>query len=504
MYFDHDNNDFKEATAWIEKDDGLLALDKNGNGKIDNGNELFGNHTVSNTTYGYTDDKAVNGYEALKVYDINQDNVIDEKDEIFNKLKIWKDQNSNGVTDEGELSSLSDNDIKSIDLNYKETMIDENLNAVRQSSKVTLNDGSTLDANDVWFKVNLDKTKEQHVDISERVKSLPQVIASGNLNSLHVAAVKNPKLVDKINEYLALNAQDRLNSVDNLIYEWAGVSHMDPNSRTASIDSRIVSVYEKITGKPFTWHGRFDDGNISISARIIKERFDKFKRATYGAIELQTTYSDIDINLNAMNLEDDGKLSYKFSGLNSRLKQLYKDGLYDEIGKLIRTIGDAAVYKPIFQEALKANLTAFGGNDRRFSSVLSGLISGTDGDDTVDGNHADNFIYGGKGNDTLYGAGGDDTLDGGEGNDTLEGGYGNDTYVFGKGYGADVIQDKYGDNVVEFKEGITSGDLSFKRSGANNENLTIHVGDSKDSLTLKGIYGYGVSYHISGFKFSDG
>ena len=67
VYFDHDNNGFKEATAWIEKDDGLLALDKNGNGKIDNGNELFGNHTISNTIYGYTDEKATNGYEAYDV-----------------------------------------------------------------------------------------------------------------------------------------------------------------------------------------------------------------------------------------------------------------------------------------------------------------------------------------------------------------------------------------------------------------------------------------------------
>ena len=67
VYFDHDNNGFKEATAWIEKDDGLLVLDKNGNGKIDNGNELFGNHTISNTIYGYTDEKATNGYEAYDV-----------------------------------------------------------------------------------------------------------------------------------------------------------------------------------------------------------------------------------------------------------------------------------------------------------------------------------------------------------------------------------------------------------------------------------------------------
>ena len=194
VYFDHDNNGFKEATAWIEKDDGLLVLDKNGNGKIDNGNELFGNHTISNTIYGYTDEKATNGYEALKAYDLNNDNVIDEKDEIFNKLKIWKDKNSNGITDEGELSSLAHNNIKSIDLNYKEIAMDENSNTVKQSSKVTLKDGSTLDANDVWFKVNLDKTKEEDINIPLEIRSLPKVKAFGNLNSLQVAASGNEKL----------------------------------------------------------------------------------------------------------------------------------------------------------------------------------------------------------------------------------------------------------------------------------------------------------------------
>jgi len=194
VYFDHDNNGFKEATAWIEKDDGLLALDRNGNGKIDNGNELFGNHTISNTIYGYTDEKATNGYEALKAYDLNNDNVIDEKDEIFNKLKIWKDKNSNGITDDGELSSLTHNNIKSIDLNYKEIAMDENSNTVKQSSKVTLKDGSTLDANDVWFKVNLNKTKEEDINIPLEIRSLPKVKAFGNLNSLQVAASGNEKL----------------------------------------------------------------------------------------------------------------------------------------------------------------------------------------------------------------------------------------------------------------------------------------------------------------------
>ena len=140
---------------------------------------------------------------------------------------------------------------------------------------------------------------------------------------------------------------------------------MHPNSRTTSIDSRIVNVYEKLTGKPFTWHGSSNDANIRISANIIKERFDNFKRYVYATIELQTAYTDMDLNLDLMSLGEDGKLSYKFDALNSRLMQLYKDGKYDEIIKLMNIVREASAYKPIFQENLKLNLLNFCGSDRQ-------------------------------------------------------------------------------------------------------------------------------------------
>lgn len=257
IYFDHDNNNFKEATSWIDKGDAFLALDKNSNGLIDNGNELFGNHTISNTRFKYTNNKATNGYEALKAYDLNGDNVIDSKDEIYDKLLLWKDSNQNAITDKGELIKLKDSGIVSIDLNYKNTSIDEKGNTIKQSSTVTFEDGSTTIANDVWFKVNLDKTKQTSIDdmlkdtlinLNKRqdelikeykennnlntndlnddeslqnilnsdeilktyndklntlfyIKSLPQVKAFGNLSSLQETMANNPKLATMMNLY---------------------------------------------------------------------------------------------------------------------------------------------------------------------------------------------------------------------------------------------------------------------------------------------------------------
>ncbi len=98
IHFDLDGNGFAETTGWVDKNDGLLVLDKNGNGKIDNGTELFGNNTLL-----ANGQKAANGFEALKQYDQNKDDQIDNSDAIFNQLKIWKDTNSDGISQSNEL-----------------------------------------------------------------------------------------------------------------------------------------------------------------------------------------------------------------------------------------------------------------------------------------------------------------------------------------------------------------------------------------------------------------
>lgn len=88
--FDFDNNGFAEKTGWVGKDDGLLVRDIDGNGQVDNGGELFGDLTVAD------DFTAKNGFDALKYFDTNGDNIIDKLDEIYSELRVWQDANQNG------------------------------------------------------------------------------------------------------------------------------------------------------------------------------------------------------------------------------------------------------------------------------------------------------------------------------------------------------------------------------------------------------------------------
>ena len=86
--FDLDNNGFKEATSWISENDALIAIDRNNNGIIDNGSELFGNKTKSNTARIYTNPNSKNGFEALSEFDSNNDGIIDINDEKFANLNL--------------------------------------------------------------------------------------------------------------------------------------------------------------------------------------------------------------------------------------------------------------------------------------------------------------------------------------------------------------------------------------------------------------------------------
>lgn len=177
---------------------------------INNGSELFGNKSISNNVYAYTNPNAKNGFESLKEFDSNNDGIIDEKDKEFTNLLLWQDKNGNAITDNGELIKLSDK-VSSIDLNYISTDINNNGNTIRQTSSATLNDGTKVRADDIWFKVNYKDTEEiiDENEIPFEIKALPNVTAFGNLHSLHYAMAKNETLATMVNLYLLMNSKTR-------------------------------------------------------------------------------------------------------------------------------------------------------------------------------------------------------------------------------------------------------------------------------------------------------
>lgn len=125
--------DAAHGNAW-------LVLDRNSNGRIDNGSEMFGSATPQPpvTKPG----EVPNGFNALSVYDDvaaggNDDGLIDRHDSIYDQLKLWRDTNHNGISEASELSSLPDSNIKRIDLDYRNSnYVDAFGNAYRLKARV--------------------------------------------------------------------------------------------------------------------------------------------------------------------------------------------------------------------------------------------------------------------------------------------------------------------------------------------------------------------------------
>ncbi|MCL4456174.1 MAG: hypothetical protein M1406_02010 [Nitrospirae bacterium] len=102
-FFDHDGNGFAEQTALAAPDDGTLVMDRDGNGTIDSGKELFGDQTILNNGQ-----RAANGLQALREQDSNADGKIDANDTAFANLKVWQDIDGDGYKD--IIATVIDND----------------------------------------------------------------------------------------------------------------------------------------------------------------------------------------------------------------------------------------------------------------------------------------------------------------------------------------------------------------------------------------------------------
>ncbi|APC95729.1 hypothetical protein [Francisella tularensis] len=164
VLFDHEAKQVREGTGWISADDGLLVRDIDGNGTIDSGRELFGDNTLK-----ADGTKAKDGFDALSDLDTNADGVFNSKDDAFDSVQVWQDKDQDGVTDAGELTSLVEAGISSIDLNAKTVNQSVAGGILRKTSTATNTDGTTTAVGAMDFAVQ--KTEDRGLKTERRINS---------------------------------------------------------------------------------------------------------------------------------------------------------------------------------------------------------------------------------------------------------------------------------------------------------------------------------------------
>lgn len=148
--FDIDANGSPNRMNWTAAGAQMafLALDRNGNGRIDDGGELFGDHTRLRDG-----SIAHNGFDALRELDSNNDGVIDERDSDWQRLLVWIDANHDGVSTPDELHPIGTTGTTAVELSYHWTgRRDKNGNCFRYEGKVHFG-GSVKPFYDIYFLV---------------------------------------------------------------------------------------------------------------------------------------------------------------------------------------------------------------------------------------------------------------------------------------------------------------------------------------------------------------
>ncbi|MBN2722260.1 MAG: hypothetical protein JXQ77_05525 [Campylobacterales bacterium] len=422
-WFDTESDGTKHQTGWVGADDGLLAYDENDDGKITTANEIaFANRTEANDT----------DLEALRAeFDSNNDGKLDASDTEFGKFYIWQDKDSDGESDDGELLTLTQANIQSINL-------------IGASTNSYAIDGNKISAFTSYERV--DGTIGMGADVALGYDSNGYSIATQNgyMTFKQMGGGETYALVTDTNGVkLDLNKLGIDGAIGNSgnDYFFSGVS------TTKDLIFGGGSGNDTLYGSSGNDWLRGGDGSDILSAgggndTLVIDASDK----TYsGGSGYDTLILEGDIGI-SVNLPDNGI---------------------------------EAIFGSVGNDTIDALL-----NKGKFYSSISTIIYGNDGDDNIKGSNAQDLISGGQGNDILNGAGSNDiyTYDRGDGNDTIkEYTISKFTYYnafFGRYFTSDE-ESNGGFDTIKFGDGITLENLALRKEGAD---LIIEIRDTSGSI----------------------
>lgn len=434
VLFDLNADGFKEQTGWVKGDDGMLALDANGDGQINNIIELFG-------------DAVTDGFDELKTLDSNKDNVINASDTQFSQLQIWRDLNQDGITNAGELAPLTQFNISSISLTTTETNVTNEGNLIRSTGKYTLTDGTQRDAVSLWFAVDrLNTQYDKPYQLKTETLFLPTVRGYGKLPDLYISMSLDSQLLSLAREFVSIQPQnlDQVHGkVEQILYRWAGADNIDPISRGPYFDARKLKFLETFLQQEFNFNFINDRQPI-----FIRQSWDIIVRAVSARLlaqgPLRDLFLDTSYNLNTDTLVTKGDLATTLDRLKANVPEnpanlpLYWSyavailDAHENNFKLTETEYNDQIKAALVPSGLSNNLDAlrdsiFGtnGNDTFYGDPWRGsFLIGAEGDDVLShlpllASPANEIFVGGEGNDTIPEAVGVDWVIGGAGDDVI-------------------------------------------------------------------------------------
>ena len=344
-YFDITGDGIKEKVSWIAASDGLLTYDKNENGKIDGIDEVFGNLTTS-------------GFDELKqLIDSNHDGKIDRKDELYSRLKVWNDNNSDGISQSEELISLKEAGITSIDLNALSTNIELGGATLSEASKYTDTEGNKELAADVKLDVNptlttIDTSTIPDYSVDLDTLTLPNLRGYGFFLNSFISYNTNEALKNKAQELISNGVESMSSGFEEYIDIWSGYDeyvngvkeklNISGDIQLGDLDKKVW-IIEKLLGK---------DINTSRIEANFENQMQNYKNSTVESAEASNV--TIDFQRDYYNNYFQKEILDRFEGAFA-LQAFYKfDGAYYDVNRAKFVVDDLAAFNTSVGEYLNS------------------------------------------------------------------------------------------------------------------------------------------------------